>query len=53
MFGMARASDLWESFERLEDSFAGHFAMRKLFNRRDIYPVFRGLFEKKEVAFGR
>lgn len=53
MFGMARASDLWESFERLEDSFAGHFAMRKLFNRRDIYPVFRGLFERKEVAFGR
>jgi len=53
MFGMARASDLWESFERLEDSYAGHFAMRKLFNRRDIYPVFRGLFEKKEVAFGR
>ncbi|HEX4856722.1 MAG TPA: YeaH/YhbH family protein [Limnobacter sp.] len=53
MFGMARASDLWESFESLEERFAGHFAMRKLFNRRDIYPVFRGLFEKKEVAFGR
>ncbi|WP_370264396.1 YeaH/YhbH family protein [Limnobacter sp.] len=53
MFGMARASDLWESFERLEDSHTNHFAMRKLFNRRDIYPVFRGLFERKEVAFGR
>lgn len=53
MFGMARASDLWESFENVEDQYAGHFAMRKLFNRRDIYPVFRGLFEKKEVAFGR
>lgn len=54
MFGMARASDLWESFEPLETDFAGHFAMRKLFNRRDIYPVFRGLFEKKSnVAFGR
>lgn len=53
MFGMARASDLWESFEPLEERCDGHFAMRKLFNRRDIYPVFRGLFEKKEVAFGR
>lgn len=53
MFGMARPSDLWESFESVEDQYAGHFAMRKLFNRRDIYPVFRGLFEKKEVAFGR
>lgn len=53
MFGMARASDLWENFEQLEDKHESHFAMRKLFNRRDIYPVFRGLFEKKEVAFGR
>ncbi len=54
MFGMARASDLWENFEPVESQFAGHFAMRKLFNRRDIYPVFRGLFEKKSnVAFGR
>lgn len=53
MFGMARPSDLWESFESVEEAYAGHFAMRKLFNRRDIYPVFRGLFEKKEVAFGR
>lgn len=53
MFGMARPSDLWENFESVEDQYAGHFAMRKLFNRRDIYPVFRGLFEKKEVAFGR
>lgn len=53
MFGMTRASDLWESFETVEAQCEGHFAMRKLFNRRDIYPVFRGLFEKKEVAFGR
>lgn len=54
MFGMARASDLWEHFEPLEEKFAGHFAMRKLFSRRDIYPVFRGLFEKKSsMAFGR
>ena len=53
MFGMARASDLWESFETVESQCEGHFAMRKLYNRRDIYPVFRGLFEKKENAFGR
>jgi uncharacterized sporulation protein YeaH/YhbH (DUF444 family) len=53
MFGMTRASDLWESFEQLENSHTDHFAMRKLYNRRDIYPVFRGLFEKREVAFGR
>lgn len=49
MFGMARASDLWEQFEPLEEASQGHFAMRKLFNRRDIYPVFRGLFEKKSA----
>lgn len=49
MFGMARASDLWEQFEPLEEQCHGHFAMRKLFNRRDIYPVFRGLFEKKSA----
>lgn len=54
MFGMARSSDLWEYFEPLESQFAGHFAMRKLYNRRDIYPVFRGLFEKKSnMALGR
>lgn len=54
MFGMARSSDLWEYFEPLEEQFAGHFAMRKLYNRRDIYPVFRGLFEKKSnMALGR
>ena len=53
MFGMARASDLWESLESLESQFDGHFAMRKLFNRRDIYPVFRGLFDKKTHALGR
>lgn len=47
MFGMARSSDLWEYFEPLEEQFAGHFAMRKLYNRRDIYPVFRGLFDSK------
>ncbi len=52
LFGMSRASDLWESLEPLEEGFKGHFAMRKLFSRRDIYPVFRGFFEKKEVAFG-
>ncbi|HEX5486891.1 MAG TPA: YeaH/YhbH family protein [Limnobacter sp.] len=49
MFGISRASDLWEHFESLEDEFSGHFAMRKLFSRRDIYPVFRGLFEKKSA----
>lgn len=50
MFGMARPSDLWENFETLEKKFDGHFAMRKLFSRRDIYPVFRGLFEKKQAS---
>lgn len=49
MFGISRASDLWEHFESLEEEFSGHFAMRKLFSRRDIYPVFRGLFEKRSA----
>ena len=47
MLGMHRASDLWEAYESLSNTFDGFFSMRRLYSRRDIYPVFRGLFEKR------
>jgi uncharacterized sporulation protein YeaH/YhbH (DUF444 family) len=47
MLGMHRASDLWEAYEGLTQAFDGFFSMRRLYSRRDIYPVFRGLFEKR------
>ena len=50
MLGMHRPSDLWEAYEPLSDSFDGFFSMRRLYSRRDIYPVFRGLFEKRNAG---
>jgi uncharacterized sporulation protein YeaH/YhbH (DUF444 family) len=47
MLGIHRASDLWDAYETLAQRFDGFFAMRRLYSRRDIYPVFRGLFEKR------
>ncbi|MFT4099474.1 MAG: YeaH/YhbH family protein [Burkholderiaceae bacterium] len=39
----SRLSTLSAAYRRIE---AGHFAMREVSDRRDIYPVFRGLFSK-------
>ncbi len=50
IMGLHRSSDLWDAFERLAEKFDGFFSMRKIFNRRDIYPVFRGLFEKRKAG---
>ncbi len=50
IMGLHRSSDLWDAYETLADRFDGFFSMRKLFSRRDIYPVFRGLFEKRSVS---
>lgn len=47
IMGLHRSSDLWDAYDRLATDFDGFFSMRKLFSRRDIYPVFRGLFEKR------
>ena len=42
-----RPSDLWQCYETIAD--AG-FAKRKVHDRRDIWPVFRELFARKETA---
>jgi uncharacterized sporulation protein YeaH/YhbH (DUF444 family) len=42
-----RPSDLWQCYETVA---AGGFAMRKVHDRRDIWPVFRELFARKEAA---
>jgi hypothetical protein len=40
-------SDLWQCYEKVADR---AFAMRKVSDRRDIWPVFRELFARKEAA---
>jgi uncharacterized sporulation protein YeaH/YhbH (DUF444 family) len=42
-----RASDLWQCYESIED---GAFAKRKVHHRREIWPVFRELFARKEAS---
>ncbi len=39
-------SDLWGAYQPLADANA-HFVMRKVHHRREIYPVFRELFQRK------
>jgi uncharacterized sporulation protein YeaH/YhbH (DUF444 family) len=43
---MRRDSDLWQTYSMVQRSGAP-LAMRKVTHRRDIYPVFRELFQKK------
>ena len=43
---MRRESDLWQSYQAVVDAGAP-MAMRKVTHRRDIYPVFRELFQKR------
>jgi len=40
-------SDLWQCYESVADP---GFAMRKVHDRRDIWPVFRELFARKEAT---
>ncbi len=40
------SSDLWRAYGPLADANA-HFVMRKVHHRREIYPVFRELFQRK------
>jgi hypothetical protein len=42
-----RPSDLWECYESIEDD---SFAKRKVSDRRDIWPVFRELFARKDTV---
>ncbi|MDP0562980.1 MAG: YeaH/YhbH family protein [Candidatus Endonucleobacter sp. (ex Gigantidas childressi)] len=41
--------NLWHEYKAIEKENPGHFAMQKIRNNSDIYPVFRRLFEKKEA----
>ncbi|MGE5338044.1 MAG: YeaH/YhbH family protein [Gemmatimonadota bacterium] len=43
----SRPSDLWQCYEAIADA---AFAMRKVHDRRDIWPVFRELFARKEAT---
>jgi uncharacterized sporulation protein YeaH/YhbH (DUF444 family) len=43
---MPRHSDLWRTYEPIREA-EPRFAMRKVRHRRDIYPVFRDLFQRK------
>jgi uncharacterized sporulation protein YeaH/YhbH (DUF444 family) len=42
-------SDLWRTYERLREADAS-FAMRRVNQRREIYPVFRELFQRSTGA---
>ena len=41
--------NLWEEYSRLQE-FQPHFAMRKVTQASQIYPVFRELFKKESIA---
>jgi uncharacterized sporulation protein YeaH/YhbH (DUF444 family) len=42
--------NLWREYEKLQTAHPGHFAMQRIGNVTDIYPVFRELFKKRTVA---
>ncbi len=46
MAAAGAASNLWKAYVELADS-VDHFAMRKVHNRKDVYPVFRELFRRR------
>jgi uncharacterized sporulation protein YeaH/YhbH (DUF444 family) len=39
--------NLWEEYEKLQGKFPGRFAMQRIANVADIYPVFRELFKRR------
>lgn len=41
-----RSSDLWQAYSAIAGAH-GHFVMRKVRHRREIYPVFRELFQRR------
>jgi len=47
----ARHSELWRLYSRVSGG-ATPFAMRRISHRRDIYPVFRELFERQPAGAG-
>lgn len=44
-----RPSNLWQAYAEIGGA-GGRFAMRKVHSRKDIYPVFRELFQRRGVA---
>ncbi|MCZ8099817.1 MAG: YeaH/YhbH family protein [Burkholderiales bacterium] len=46
-----RASDLWRTYEALRETGAP-FGMRRVRHRRDIFPVFRELFQRRAEGTG-
>src|SRR3546814_662772 len=46
---LATGSDLWRAYETVGD-FDGRFVMRKVHHRREIYPVFRELFQRRGIG---
>jgi uncharacterized sporulation protein YeaH/YhbH (DUF444 family) len=47
--GVSRVSPLWVHYRQIKAS-AGRFAMRRVTERRELYPVFRELFKKDAKA---
>jgi uncharacterized protein len=47
MYGSSADSNLWETYKKIKQEKVS-FAMRKVSQRSDIYPVFRELFKKRE-----
>lgn len=41
--------DLWYAYEDVKERYGEQFAMAQILDRADIYPVFRELFQRKEV----
>ncbi|MBB4641914.1 YeaH/YhbH family protein [Rhizorhapis suberifaciens] len=46
---LSSGSELWQAYERVESP-PERFVMRKVHHRREIYPVFRELFQKRGVG---
>ncbi len=43
-----RQSDLWRTYEEIDGN-EGRFVMRRVHHRREIYPVFRELFQRRNT----
>jgi len=41
-----KKSDLWDPYEQIKHKYENKFAMAKISDASDIFPVFRGLFQK-------
>jgi uncharacterized sporulation protein YeaH/YhbH (DUF444 family) len=44
-----QGQQLWASYEPLAETFDDRFAMKRITRADEIFPVFRGLFERKET----